>query len=199
MAVRRLRKAVRRMLWLMLILIIGFVIKGGIDAYYDRMYPTKYEAYVQQYSAMYGVEESLIYAVIKTESDFDPNATSNQQAKGLMQVTGETFDWLSIKMGVQGQYQEDDLYDPEVAIKFGTYFLSYLLHEFETLTEVLAAYHAGRGITGEWLKNPAYSTDGIHLDDIPYPKTAHYVQKVLKNYQEYHKRRLSSASSYHNR
>lgn len=189
--------------WMLVLLLVGgllatgwlFFVKGWtistsvptLDLPVDE-FPVQYEEYVTKYASLYDVDEALIYAVIKTESSFDPNAMSHQDAKGLMQVTGETFDWLGSKMGVQGEYQHDDLYDPDTGIQYGTFFLSYLLKEFGGVQEVAAAYHAGRGITNTWLGDPAYSTDGKTLDQIPYPATAHYVEKIKRNYEGYQKK-----------
>lgn len=150
-------------------------------------FPVAYEDYVTKYASLYDVDEAFIYAVIKTESSFDPNALSHQDAKGLMQVTGETFRWLSTKMGEEGAHQHDDLFDPDVGIRYGTFFLSYLLEEFGGVQEVAAAYHAGRGTINQWLRDEAYSSDGKTLDQIPYPATAHYVNKIMRNYEGYQK------------
>lgn len=156
-----------------------------VPLYEDVAYPRTYSEYVEKYAQEYGVEENLVYAVIKTESGFQPDAVSENNAKGLMQITEETFDWISWKLGESGQYVHDDLYDPELCIRYGTYFLGYLIDEFDGYTEVLAAYHAGRSAVNDWLDNPEYSSDGVTLDYIPYDDTAHYVTKVLNNYSKY--------------
>ncbi|MBQ2848309.1 MAG: lytic transglycosylase domain-containing protein [Clostridia bacterium] len=141
-------------------------------------YPMKYTEYVEKYSGEYGVESELVYAVIKTESSFNPNAVSDADAVGLMQMTPETFEWIKTKLGEEDK--DLSLYDPETSVKYGTFFLGYLLDEFENTDTVLAAYHAGRGRVNGWLEDEKISSDGKTLNEIPIPETAHYVKKVNK-------------------
>lgn len=165
---------------------IVLLVKGGFDWYQKTAYPREYSQYVEKYAREYQVDEDLIYAVIKTESGFDPKAVSVNDAKGLMQITKDTFDWISGKLGYKDK-QHDDLFDPETGIEYGTFFLSYLLNEFQEPEVALAAYHAGRGITNKWLQDPEYSPDGRVLEKIPYQDTAHYVKKAMKHYEIYQK------------
>ena len=75
----------------------------------------------------------------------------------------------------------DEIYDLEVAIKYGTYMLSLLQEEMgDDERLILAAYHAGMGAVQNWLKDPQYSSDGETLDTIPYSDTNWYVDKVLE-------------------
>ena len=96
----------------------------------------------------------------------------------MTQITPETFEWLRMKLGeTQGELS---LLDPETSIKYGAFFLSYLLDEFGETPVALAAYHAGRGRVNSWLKDPEISPDGKTLTKIPISETAHYVKKVTK-------------------
>lgn len=147
------------------------------------LYPMKYTEYVEKYSAEYGVDSKLVYAVIKTESSFNPNAVSYADAVGLTQITPETFEWLRQKLGEENENLS--LYDPETSIKYGAFFLSYLIDEFENTDTAIAAYHAGRGRVAGWLKDKEISRDGKTLGEIPIPETAHYVKKVNKAFNIY--------------
>ncbi len=147
------------------------------------IYPMKYTEYVEKYSTEYGIETELLYAVIKTESSFNPDAVSNADAVGLTQITPETFDWLKSKLGETEKSLS--LKDPETSIKYGAFFLSYLLNEFEETDTALAAYHAGRGRVNGWLEDNNYSENGKTLNEIPIPETAHYVSKVNRALEVY--------------
>lgn len=83
-------------------------------------YPMKYENYIEKYSAQYDVPKTLLLAVIKTESSFDPKAESSAGALGLTQITPETFHWLQTKTGET--LSDDALSDPETAIRYGALF-----------------------------------------------------------------------------
>lgn len=189
---RKKQKHKKRSLWVFFTLLglvaLALLMKFSVNKVDSALYPEKYSEYVEKYAEKYQVDPYLIYAVIKTESNFQPDARSEDDALGLMQITGDTFDWISSKLDPEDRGEiHDDLYDPELNIRYGTFFLSYLLNEFEEWEVALAAYNAGRGITNQWLKDPAYSEDGKTLSHIPYGETSYYVDKVMGNYQQYRK------------
>ncbi len=160
------------------------VLFSGVFACLIRVnYPIKYSEYVEKYCAEFGVDQMLVYAVIKTESSFDPSAVSGAGAQGLMQITPETLEWLAGKLGEE--YEKLDIFNEETAIKYGTFFLSYLLDEFGNRNTAVAAYHAGRGRINDWLSDPAYSADGRTLIEIPIDETRHYVNKINSAYNVY--------------
>lgn len=147
------------------------------------IYPQKYETLITEYSENYSVDKDLIFAVIKCESNFKPNAVSKADAKGLMQITEETFDWINLKLGRNTSYSE--IFDPEINIQYGTYLISTLLAEFGTEQNALAAYHAGWGNVKKWLNDERYSSNGVTLDNIPFPTTDGYVNNVLNSKEIY--------------
>ena len=152
--------------------------------YLERSYPMEYNTYVEKYSKEYNVDKYLVYAVIKTESGFKPDALSNVGARGLMQIMEDTFDWIKfISDDDDAVYY--DMYDAETNIRYGCRLLGYLMEEFGDVETVAAAYHAGRGNVNEWLGDKRYSSDGVHLDTIPISDTAHYVDKITKAMDKY--------------
>lgn len=144
-----------------------------------------YQDLVNLYAKEYNLDPALVFAVIKTESNFDADAKSNQNAHGLMQITESTLNWAMFRENQNASYTADDLYDPETNIKYGCLILSLLLHEFEDRDTALAAYNAGRGNAIKWLKDSRYSEDGIHLKDTPFAETDEYIKKVNKYYEQY--------------
>ena len=156
----------------------------GYNKYIESTYPLKYQNYVERYAAENHLDKYFVYAVIRTESGFDPSAESNVGARGLMQIMEDTFDWIKFK----SEDEEDvyyDMYDAETNIKYGCRLLGYLMEEFGDIEVVAAAYHAGRGNVNEWLSNKKNSKDGVHLDEIPISDTAHYVDKIKKAMDKY--------------
>ena len=140
--IRRRRKK-NRVLPVAVILIIVLLILGlgGVYAYgvfLERTYPIRYESYVEQYSREFNVDKYLVYAVIKTESGFRPDAVSNVGARGLMQIMEDTFDWIKFKMGDEDTVYYD-MYDPKTNIRYGCWLLGYLSEEFGNVEAVAAA------------------------------------------------------------
>lgn len=139
-------------------------------------YPKMYSDEISKASAKYNVPESVIYAVIHTESHFDPSAVSLRGATGLMQIMPDTFEWIAGKR--KEKVTEEMLLIPEINIDYGVYYLSYLNSILGDWELVYASYNAGINRVREWLENPEYSDNGA-LVNIPYPETESYVEKVI--------------------
>lgn len=159
---------------IILLSLILFVIKPQIE---HLRYPLAYQDIVNKYSKQYNVSPSLIYAVIRTESNFEVNARSHADAKGLMQITDDTNQWICEYL-LHEDAEESDIYDPDTNIKRGTRLLSYLLTQYEVKGSALAAYNAGYSRVNSWLSDEQYSHDGKTLYQIPYEETRRYVEKV---------------------
>ncbi len=163
---------------LILSLVSVIIIVNSVSLILQTVYPKEYSDLIEAYAEEYDVDKSLLYALVECESGFDKNAVSSVGAKGLTQITPETFQWLQTKTGES--YTDDALFEPEVSIRYGAFFLGLLLDEFGDTKTALAAYHAGRGQVNEWLENPEYSKDSLKLDNIPFEDTSRYTEKVMK-------------------
>ncbi len=170
-----------------LLILIGAVplVRHGYTRYFSANYPIHYQEIVTAAAQEFGIEPSLIYAIIHTESRFDERATSSADARGLMQMTKSTFEWALRRAGDVGKHSVDDLYDPTVNIHYGVYVISLLREQFEHDDTVLAAYNAGQGRVREWLQNSAYSDDGKTLHTVPYPETDNYIRRVNEAREHY--------------
>ena len=178
----------------MLVLLI-LVLSIAIGLFTDRLWnavdeanhPLPYREDVAKYSLEYGVPEPLIYAVIKTESGFDPLAESSVGARGLMQMMEPTFAEMTGEKYLGEHLPFDSLFIPEVSIRYGTYYLKYLYDMFENWHHVIAAYNGGLGNVRKWLKDPAYSDGQGNLTYIPFDETRSYVEKVEEAWDMYEK------------
>ncbi|MGL4741926.1 MAG: lytic transglycosylase domain-containing protein [Sarcina sp.] len=139
--------------------------------------PNKYNGDIQKYSSEFGVNPFLVKGIIKTESNYNPNAISNKNAKGLMQITNETGEWIASKLGVKN-FTPEMLYNPKINIEFGCWYIKNLENEFGEKNVAIAAYNAGRTNVENWLNNRQYSINGKDLQKIPFNQTANYVKKV---------------------
>ena len=175
---------------LALLLVLALAGTLLLSAFRDKIehweYPQRFTEYVEYYAGKYGIDPMILYAFIRTESNFDPNADSDAGARGLMQITEVTFDWIKMKIAPTESLTFDDLYDPETNIRFGSYFVSYCLDRYTGhLATAAAAYHSGVGTVDGLLGQEAYSTDGVTLDHYPYPQMRLYVKKITESYQHY--------------
>ena len=134
------------MVLLALLLAAITLLNRGSDTVMNTAYPRKYDEYVTYYAGKYQIDPYILYSIIRTESNFNPQAESNVGARGLMQITEITFDWIKTKIAPDEPLTFDDLYDPEVNIRFGSYFISYRLQRYDDdLATAAAAYHSGLG------------------------------------------------------
>ena len=184
------KKAIVTLIILILLVIIYFVCFKVIrvqDKILKNIYPIKYSEYVEKYSEENNLDKYLVYAIIKTESNFDPHVTSSSNAKGLMQLMEETAIERSNIIDEQ-TIEIHDLYDPEINIKLGTSYFAYLLGLFDNnIILALTAYNAGLGNVQEWINKGIIKKDGSDIENIPYKETNNYVRKILKSYQMYMK------------
>lgn len=171
---------------LAILTIIIMIVSSGYTQKYimKKVYPIKYKEYVDEMSEKYNVEKPLIYAVIKAESNFTPDAESKAGAKGLMQIMPKTFLWLQ-KYTDDEYMDESYLNDPRINIDYGTRLLSILLKKYALDRVAICAYNAGMGIVDRWLETEEYSYDGESLSYIPYPETRFYVYEVIANRKAY--------------
>ena len=140
---------------------------------------------VDKYAEQYNVPSYLILAIIEVESEFDPAATSSAGACGLMQMTPKTFAWLTSSEHLGENLTPDELFDPEVSIRYGTYYLKYLFTRFHNWDTVLAAYNGGEGNVAKWLADDEYSNGDGTLKYIPFKETRNYVKKVNQAIDNY--------------
>jgi soluble lytic murein transglycosylase len=161
-------------------LIIGILVAGGAfdKAIKELTLPLEHEDIIRQQAQEKGVDAALIAAVIDTESKFT-NAESSAGARGLMQITPEAAEFIEKQSGGT-TFNLDDLSDPEINIRYGTFLLKELLERYEGDTvAALAAYNAGPGNADKW------GGAGLSVEEIPFPETRAYVELVLERQKEY--------------
>jgi soluble lytic murein transglycosylase len=172
--------------FIVLIIFIVFLILFK-DKILKIFYPKKYEEIVSLYAEEYNVDENLIYAVIKAESDFDENAVSNKNALGLMQIMEDTAKDIAKKnnINVDENNARKDILDINNNINIGTKYLATLLEKYQNTNLALAAYNAGTGNVDNWIENKILNEDGSNIENVPYKETNNYIRIILQNYKIY--------------
>ena len=151
------------------------------------LYPIEYENLVTLYSQEYQVDEYLVYAIIKAESNFDINAVSNKGAKGLMQLMENMAKDVIKKVNIDISSEElsEKLLEPDININLGTKYISILLQKYGNIPIALTAYNAGIGTVDNWIEKGIIKENGEDIENIPYKETNQYVRKILRSYKIY--------------
>lgn len=145
---------------------VGAYAYAAEPTWYLRMrYPLRYEQIIRGHAENYRLEPTLLAAVIYQESKFDPDARSASGAIGLMQLLPETGQGIADRTGGES-WQPDDLLDPELNVRYGSWYLRHLLDKYEGNVETaLAAYNGGQGNVDR---------------GVLYPETREYVARVTE-------------------
>lgn len=154
-------------------------------SYLGRLfYPFYFKEEIISQAETYDFDPCFIAALIRVESKFNPYAISKRGACGLMQVMPSTAAWIVEKKGWE-PLEEQRLFDSDVNIKLGVWYLDNLCQEFIDLAPVLAAYNAGRGNVKQWLEGEIWDGSLEDLENIPFAETRAYVRKVWQTYEKY--------------
>ena len=133
-------------------------------------YPLRYEAIVRAHAKNYDIDPALLAAVIYRESKFNPKAVSSSGAIGLMQLLPETAKGIAQYTG-GAKFQVEDLYDPEINVRYGAFYLRRLLRKYGEVSTALAAYNAGQANVDAWIAQKR---------GIAFAETRDYVHDVLR-------------------
>jgi soluble lytic murein transglycosylase len=161
-------------------LVVGVLAVSGVfdRAIQELTLPLRHEDIIRQQAAEKGVDASLIAAVIYSESKFS-DATSSAGARGLMQITPEAANEIE-RLSGGTSFRIEDLSDPEINIRYGTFLLRELLERFDgDEAAALAAYNAGPSNAEEW------GGSSLTVSEIPFPETRAYVEEVLEKRHSY--------------
>lgn len=141
------------------------------------LYPRPFGGFVQQATTRFGVEANLIWSVMRQESAFDAEVNSWVGAIGLMQLMPATGKEEARLIGMENA----DLWNPNTNILLGASHLARLQKRFRRLEWAVAAYNAGSGAVGRWIKEGEERPFDEWMEDIPYNETRNYVRKVMGN------------------
>jgi soluble lytic murein transglycosylase len=126
------------------------VLQGSKPGWWERLwYPLRYEQIVRGHAHNYGLDPALVAAVIYQESKFRANAKSKSGAIGLMQLLPETAKGIAVHTG-GSRFRVEDLYDPELNVRYGSWYLRHLIQKYGDEETALAAYNAGQDNVDRW-------------------------------------------------
>jgi soluble lytic murein transglycosylase len=158
------------------IAVLGLAVAVGFAYFWNNQptwferirYPLRYEQIVRGHARNYDLDPALLAAVIYQESKFTADAKSSSGAIGLMQLRPDTAEGIAIRTGGT-KFQVSDLYNPEINVRYGSWYLRHLLDKYGDEKTALAAYNAGQRNVDEW------RAEG---EGIQFPETRAYVDHV---------------------
>ncbi len=137
--------------------------------WYERLrYPLRYEQIVVGHAENYRLEPQLVAAMIYQESKFDADAVSDSGAVGLMQLLPETGQGIADRTGGE-HWRPEDLRNPELNVRYGSWYVRHLLDKYGDEELALAAYNAGQSNVDRWREQGT---------GIEFAETRHYVERV---------------------
>ena len=143
----------------------------GIGFGLTTVYPLRYEREITAAATVHRLDPYLVFGVVRAESRFRPYIVSRAGAIGLMQITPDTGRWIATKLGVT-VFTPAELYNPTTNIRFGTWYLRYLIDRFGgDVDAALLAYNAGPRAADRWRAG----------GEPVYPETAAYLTAVHRN------------------
>jgi peptidoglycan lytic transglycosylase len=145
-----------------------YVVRSEPPWYARIRYPLHYETIVRTHARNYGLEPALLAAVIYQESRFRSDARSSSGAIGLMQLLPTTAKGIALRTGGT-RFRVEDLYDPDINVRYGSWYLRHLLRKYADEKTALAAYNAGQENVDRWLRKGT---------GIEFAETRHYVARV---------------------
>ena len=150
--------------------VAAWVVEAEPDIYLRARYPLEFEHILRGHASNHDLDPALLAAIVYVESRFDPRAKSAAGAVGLMQLLPDTAEGIALRTGGK-QFVVADLRDPEINVRYGTWYLDHLRGRYDDTRLVLAAYHAGQGNVDRW------RAEGV---GIAFPETRSYVADVLR-------------------
>lgn len=151
------------------------------------MYPLAYNDSVEKYSKEFGVDKYWILSIMREESHYNPAVLSSSNAMGLMQILPSTGKWIAEQLNVK-KFKTSDIWDTDLNIRFGTWYLDYLTKYFDgEIFLATAAYNGGQGAIKRRLLNTPNSKLPLleMMDKVPMSETRDYYKKVMGTYWNY--------------
>lgn len=159
--------------------------KDAPMTYWQLLLPRPYWQTLESDAQANGLDPFLVAALIRQESEFNPDAVSRMNAYGLMQLLPSVGKSLAKKDG-ERHFTTTELLEPSVNLRLGTQDLRQSIDRYDGQVEyALAAYNAGDSPVHQWMSVNNYKDIAEWVESIPYSETRDYVQAILRNRELY--------------
>lgn len=152
-----------------------------VEKFWEYLFPLPYQSDVVRNARQHKIDPFMVAALIRQESEFNPQAVSRAKAYGLTQVLPSTGRLIARKVGIR-RFSTRMLFQPSTNLKLGTYYLRSMLDKWDGKWEhTLAAYNAGPNRVADWITWNRFEEPAEFVETIPFTETREYVQAVLRN------------------
>jgi soluble lytic murein transglycosylase len=151
----------------------------------ELLYPAPYAESLIEYAPARGVDPRFVLSIMRQESRFRPEAKSNAAARGLLQFIPSTSNQMAEQLGLT-DFRQDDLYNPRMAVLFGSQYMGNLFRQFPDMPQAVAAsYNGGEDNVARWTARARSNDPDRYVLEIGFTQSKDYVYKVLPNYWVY--------------
>lgn len=151
----------------------------------ELLYPAPYQSSLLKHTSPRNVDPRFILSIMRQESRYKPEIKSYAAARGLMQFISATANQIANQLGKQ-DFKQDELYNPDTAVQFGSQYLSNLFALFPKKPEAVAAsYNGGEDNMARWLARSRSNDTARYVPEIAFAQSKDYVFKVLANHRAY--------------
>lgn len=160
---------------------LSLPIESAPAEFWKMAFPLPYRAELERFAKQYDLDPFLLAALARQESEFNPKAISNANARGLTQILPSTGRELSRRLGLPA-YSTARLFQPLVNLQLGSYYLKTVVDSLGGRWEAaLAAYNAGLSRAKEWSGWGEFREPAEFVETVPFTQTRDYIQIVLRN------------------
>jgi soluble lytic murein transglycosylase-like protein len=151
----------------------------------ELFYPVPYRDSLLKHASSRNVDPRFVLSIARQESRFQADAKSIAAARGMMQFISSTSNRIAGELKLTN-FQQDELYNPDTAILFGSQYLSNLFKLFPNQPQAVAgSYNGGEDNLARWIARSRATEADRYVPEIGFSQTKDYVYKVLANYWNY--------------
>ena len=162
-----------------------YVLELAPRALVDLLYPAPYRESLLKHATSRNVDPRFVLSIARQESRFQADAKSVAAARGMMQFIASTANDIATQVNLQN-FNQDDLYNADTAILFGSQYLANLFKQFPNQPQAVAgSYNGGADNLARWIARSRATDADRYVPEIGFTQTKDYVYKVMANYWTY--------------
>ena len=151
----------------------------------EMLYPAPFRESLLKHASSRNVDPRFVLSIARQESRFQPEAKSVAAARGMMQFIPSTANDIAAELKLS-EFAQDDLYNPDTAILFGSQYLANLFKQFPDQPQAVAgAYNGGADNLARWIARSRSNDPDRYVAEIGFSQTKDYVYRVLTNFWTY--------------